>query len=103
MSGSCIDDEILPFQLVTGMIRIHSILHVFLKIGLVTPLCLLMLVRIIFFHLKVCFFFHYQYMQDPVRALDESMWISLLSNESIFFFYYFSFFLFFSDSPKLKP
>ena len=45
-------------QLVTGKIRIHSILHVFSKIGLVTPFCLLVLVRKSFLHLsKSTFFF----------------------------------------------
>ena len=71
----------MPFQLVTGMTRIHSTHHVFSKIGLVTPLCLLVLVRNRFFLAKSAFFY-YQNMQEPVHALDESMWFLLLSNQS---------------------
>ena len=57
----CSPNNIL-FQLVTGTIHIHSILHVFSKIGLATPLCLLVLVRnkififqnLPFFIIKIC-------------------------------------------------
>jgi hypothetical protein len=47
----------IPFQLVTGMTRIHSTLHVFSKIGLVMPLCHLVLVRNRFFPLSKSAFF----------------------------------------------
>ena len=52
----------------------------------------------VFLFLKNLPFFHYRNMQEPVRALDESMWILLLSNKSIFlipFLLFFSSFFFF--------
>ena len=79
----CSPNEIL-LQLVTGMTRIHSSLHVFSMIGLVMLFCRSVLVRDGFL-LSESAFFSLSNMQEPVHALDESMWILLLSNQSIFY------------------
>ena len=87
----------IPFQLVTGMTRMHSTLHGFSKIGLVMLFCRLVLVRnsFIFFQ-NLPIYKLSQNVQEPVRALDESMWILVVSNQSIlkkchFFFCIFRF------------
>jgi hypothetical protein len=51
------------------------------------------------FAFKIFPFFHYQNMQEPVRALDESMWILLFSKSKHFILYTFFFSI---GSPKLK-
>ena len=69
------------------MTRINSTLHVFSKIGLVMLFYLSVLVRDGSLFSKSAFF-HYQNMQEPVHALDESMYKDF-SNQNIFFYHFF--------------
>ena len=94
----------ITFQLVTGMNRIHSILHVFSKIGLVTPLCLLVLVRNSFFTSESAFFFSSPKCAGSRTCIGRKyVDFTTFQWKHSFFLLFFFFQLLISGSPKLKP
>ena len=102
ISVSYIDDNMfycspnnLSFQLVTGMTRIHSTLHVFSKIILVTPFWPLVLVR-------KASFFPFQNFPIFIIKICRSSCVHWTKVCLIKVFLTIIFFLFFSGSPKLK-
>ena len=94
-----------PFQLVTGMTHIHSTLHVFSENGLVTPLCLLVLVRNFFFFSPfiICTFFIIKICRSPCVHWTKVCGFYCPFQPKFFLNFIYHFFLFnFQGSPKLK-
>ena len=104
ISGSYIDDNMfycspnnLSFQLVTGMTRIHSTLHVFSKIIPVTPFWPLVLVR------KASFFPFQNFPIFIIKICRSACvhWTKVcLSNQSIFNHYFFPFLFRFAETES---